>query len=239
MGSSTDHVPDETWLAERPWQDHLMTSRPPDDPSADPFYEAELPALWQTANARMQRIYALRGQIISEVNGLEKWLDEAIGSYFGQPLLTSTQFRTWILGRLGLSDKIVILDAITAELGVGSRCSDTLTRLRRANDIRNREAHSFLTWNASIPELSKSTWPDFLKPHAQAFSRRQASFVPVDEEELALDLAFVKELLVEAVRILNATVTAAHGGDAALAIDEFDKNNADLMRGDKTARDED
>jgi hypothetical protein len=216
----------------------LVTDEPPDDSGRDPFYEEELPALFEAANARMQRIYALRGEIISEVNGLEEFIDMAIGSYFAQPPSSSTQFRTWILGRLGMSDKIVILDAITNELGIGTRCSATIARLRRANDIRNREAHSNLTWNQSVSELSKSTWPDFLKPHAKAFSRRQATLSLVDEEELARDRASVKELLVEVVRIVNAVVASGQGGDAALALDEFDKENADLMRRDETARDE-
>jgi hypothetical protein len=186
----------------------------------------------------LREIYRLRGKIVSDVNGVEGFVDMAVSTYFVDAEHTH-HFRTWVLARLPLSEKLSVLEQVVDELGIKERVHQTLTRLRAANDIRNEQAHSNVSHNPAVREVSSETIETFLQWHSRRYSRRGLQATRIEVEELEKSATLVDALTIEVVRIHAALVARRNGGDPLAALDEFDTANpevAEAILSDPSAR---
>jgi hypothetical protein len=182
----------------------------------------------EAANEVRHKIFALRGEIVSEVNSLEGFVDMALCLYFNQEHPFTTRFRSWLLSRIQFSAKLDVVGQITSELGVKDRMHGTVTRLKKANDLRNNVAHSSVTFNPNVREISRETAAEFFRWHSHRESREGSRITRVEIEELERDAAFVKSVGGEIVRLLVVATAPGLHQEATAALDEFEANNPQL-----------
>jgi len=188
------------------------------DPEPRPHPAAE------PANAVRQEIYRCRGQIVSDVADLENTVSWVLEVYFLK-LAGNLQFRTWVLGRITLADKIVILEEAAEALGIKDKVSATFPRLRRANDIRNEQAHSTVDYNLEAIVEGKIDWDRFFQWRSQRVSRRRVTSELIDVKRLERQCEFTKYLPFEVLRILAALMAIRANEDPLAAIDKIDAGN--------------
>jgi hypothetical protein len=189
---------------------------PPPSPDATPSPSPAAVA----ALALRERIYSLRGKIRSDVNELEGFIDTALSSYFVPPQTTAS-FQTLVLARLALRDKVDILDEVVKALGIVARVSDTLPKLRQANQIRNDQAHSNVSFN---PTLGGDLFPaieQLMQWHSTRRSRGGIASTRIEVAELEQQAEFVAQLQVEVFRIWMAVLAKGSGRDPLAALDEM------------------
>jgi hypothetical protein len=194
--------------------------------SADEYKSA---AILKAAFVVRERIFSLRGQIISGANDIEGSIDLVLSMYFVQPESTR-RFSTWILSRIPLSAKIDVLEDVTAELGLSDHVQDALRRLRRASDLRNDLAHSTVTFNTTVPAISEATMEEFAQWHSHRVTRRGVRDARIEADHLARQAIFVDAVGVDVMRILAALLMRRQGVDAEAAFADFDRLNAKLLR---------
>ena len=175
-------------------------------------------ASFEEAVAVRDRIYQLRGQILSDVSAVEGGIEMALCCYFISSE-RSQHFYRWMAVRLSLSDKIEILEKIVDEIGVKGRVADTMSRLAQATTIRNHLAHSNLM----------VTPPERIGPMGLTFevrslhrTKRGMRFARVEIEELERSAALIEGLAKEAGRVVMAIVAAATGKDPMAEMDAYD-----------------
>lgn len=181
----------------------------------------------EAVKAELANIYRLRGEIVSRVNEFEAYADTAIAGYFGivtdNPL--SDQFRIWILARTSFSAKLEIIGEIVREVGIEEQTKPLLGRLKWANDIRNRIAHSHMSLDITSDQ-SEVTWEALLRHRSVSYSRRGKSVALVIAQELQRDCNSVAALEVHLFYLMLAIITSHTGQRPASAIleESYDLN---------------
>lgn len=192
------------------------------------------PPGWEGAAERRKDIYAIRGEIVSLVAGLESLVDLHIGMYFvslpakdhetfsGRP----GEFRHWILVRLGLSEKIEILERIASQLGVREKMTIGFRELRFANEFRAEQAHSSVDFNIDGIEEGAVLWDEFLKWQAIRVTKRGVQTKTVDIAELRNARDRVEHV---ALWVLCLGAAICSPDDPSAAMDQFLQSNAQNM----------
>jgi hypothetical protein len=181
----------------------------------------------EAAKAELANIYRLRGEIVSRVNEFEAYADTAVAGYFGivpaNPL--SDQFRMWVLARTSFSAKLEIIGEIVREVGIEEQAKPLLGRLTRANDTRNRIAHSHMSLDIS-PGQSEATWEALLRHRSVSYSRRSKSVPLVTAHELQRDCNSIAALEAHLLFLMLAIITSRTGQrPASLILEEsYDLN---------------
>jgi hypothetical protein len=188
--------------------------------------QSDREAITAAVLARRDEIYRLRGQIVSGVIELESSVDAVMTTYFGQTGVFIMRFRSWVLSRLSLSEKIEVLKEVVDELGIKERALPTLTALRRASDVRNNLAHSSVTVNTMSAE--GRTLEEMLRWQSARQSRQGFGYTAVEIDELERDAVFVRDLGYQVFRLLVAVVARLSGRDPFTAVDELDAANPHL-----------
>jgi hypothetical protein len=186
--------------------------------------EPEKPDAVGAAVALRAVIYRLRGQILSEVNGLEAFVDLTLSMYFVEAAQTMP-FRSWVLARIPFSGKLDILEQIAEHVAIAPLVGRSIARLRKANDIRNDQAHSNVSPNPAVKLVSADTMDELFQWHSWRMSRRGMKVTRIEIAELQKDADFVGSLTGEVLRINTALLACSDGRDAKAALESFDSAN--------------
>jgi len=175
---------------------------------------------FEEAVAIRDEIYRLRGRIMSDVSAVEGSVELALACYFVSAE-RSQSFYLLIAVRLSLADKLEILSKIVEALGLKSRVAQTVSRLERANAIRNEQAHS----NVMVFPAPTRGGLTFELQSLHKTKRGGLRLARIATEELAQCAAWIDGLPKEVYRITNAIAAAATGKDPLAEMDAFDAAN--------------
>jgi hypothetical protein len=182
--------------------------------------------------ARMNEIYRLRGQYISDLTALEDTLDQGISSYFGRkpfdPLM-----RQGILARLGFEVKLGLVKDIIRECELSDYFSASMQAWTQLAADRSKIAHSYLGLGEPPAQVIGTeeivTMLESITAYKMSKSGHTAMIV--EEAELRDQVALLVRAQVMAQRFMLAVVMKdVDGGSARDAILRLDEMNPDLPR---------
>jgi len=181
--------------------------------------------------AERKLIHELRGEILSEVNEIEAWIDSIISLSFGFSGRDSTSenFRTWFLSRISLSDKLFIGRQICNSFEVGHVTKGLFERLAWANDVRNGIAHSHVSIDIDRATATSISATDFLRSRTVRYSRSGLSNPRVTAAALAHDRDKIQKLSVHLALLHAAVLTHTETRSVALILAEMYKLNPDTL----------
>jgi hypothetical protein len=182
------------------------------------------------AHERRDSIHRIRGQILSDVSGLESGLDVLLMRYFDRPFSADDPFLTWVLSSIDLSRKVELVQMATKELGIWDRAELTIARLKRSVAIRNEIAHSEVTFNPFVQEISAETRREFLRWHSVGRSRKGSKQQLIEQEKLEADARLVSDVQGLVTRLMMGFLASRVGKKPADSIDEFDALNPEIAR---------
>jgi hypothetical protein len=106
-----------------------------------------------------ERLWQLRGRVVSELNVLESMLDEVLMIYFDRRA-DDDEFRSMVLARISTAQKVDMIDQVLTALGARDRFVSALSWLRKANEYRNDVAHSHIALNTEALRRQLEQGPD-------------------------------------------------------------------------------
>ena len=187
-----------------------------DDAGEGQQTESEIFVLDAESRAERDNIHRLRGAIISEVNHFESQVDVILTSFLGIEAhgTGGERFRTWVLGRVSASEKLVMLRDVVRDLDL-SDVKPLVDRLVWANELRNSIAHSHVGY--VFPEDLETSAVGSFKYEAVRYSRRGLATLSVTAAELVEQAEHVKALRIH-LALLQMAVLGRDGEHSAASI---------------------
>jgi hypothetical protein len=172
--------------------------------------------------AKLKELHELRGRLLSDMCEVEHQMDMAIMFFFLPPKAPRTGwFTSWVLAAVTCDAKIGVVEQIIAEMTLRPKMPSLMTKVRNAQQARNRQAHSVVTPDFGS-RFSKADWPDWILHQATRKGWREHE---ANVESLKQDLQLTRALQFGLARLLTAIIAVDDGEDVDATLSAFDKAN--------------